>query len=198
MANFFQFGDSIHDLLRKILAKLNSGISISGSESASNEALEVTGNIGGFSVVLDPDPLLAVSDNQNFVSDDLLGFPLEFKNAFREDHLTGVLESLTIVDRRLQAVALEVIFLERVPTNATLVEEDPVSWNGDEYLITARVSVAANDYVTIGNVSVAHVKGIGSVLKSTNTSQWALVVTKGAPNYTREDDLSIRVGILQD
>jgi hypothetical protein len=167
-------------------------VTISAALPAGTNAI---GNVGGkMAVVKDT---TAVSTTPAYTAGDAVGAKRTIANALTAVG-TGVLESITVLDRANQSAALTIIIFDADPTNATITDNAAFVYSTDDLKVLGQVSVSASDYVTTNSKAVATIKGIGLSLKSAGTSLFCAVVTTGTPTYVATTDVQIIFGILQD
>lgn len=124
---------------------------------------------------------------------------------------TGLLKSLTVVEKGTQKAPLTFIFFSAQPAVAYADVATPTISSADANLIVGQATVGVADYLTTGGVSVAQIDCGGIVLGSKlandptsytvapdNRDLWALVVTTGTPTYVTAADLRFQFGTLQD
>jgi hypothetical protein len=157
----------------------------------------ISGNVGGKTTAIKD--TTAVSTTPAYTSGDAVGAKRTLTNVFLSSGGTAILESITVLDRANQAAALEIIFFDSDPTNATITDNAAFVYSTDDLKVLGRVSVAASDYVTLNSKAIATLKGIGLTLKgNATTSLFVAVVTTGTPTYAATTDVQITFGFLQD
>ena len=110
---------------------------------------------------------------------------------------SGILESLSIVDKSKQKSVLNVLFFSSTPTIVS-VDNAPLDITDAEMAAKCigYVPVAAADYKDIANSSIASVRALNLVLNRTDTSDLcALILSGGTPTYTSTSDLVLKFGI---
>lgn len=114
--------------------------------------------------------------------------------------VAGALHSITVIDQAAQDAVLDFLFFKDEPTVATITDNAPFAWGagGDEPLCIGRVRVTAADYVAYDSKSVAHVRGIGSVLSTIRPDGrlYIAAITFTTPTYA-VGDLTFHFGILK-
>jgi hypothetical protein len=158
-------------------------------------AVPVSGNLGGKMAVIKDTTV--VSTSPTYTSGDAVGAKRTLANALTSIG-TGVLESITVLDRANQKATLEIFIFDADPTNATITDNAAFVFSTDDLKVLARIEVGPSDYVTINSKAVATIKGIGVALKAAGTSLYVVVVTTDTPTYAATTDLQLIFGILQD
>lgn len=122
----------------------------------------------------------------------------EIANVMRENAGTGLLHSLSVVDKDDQGAALTLFFLN---SSASLGTENstPSIGDSDAETILGWVDVSAADYKDLGGVRVASVKNVGLGLQSgaATTSIYVAVTTSGTPTYATSG-LELYLHVLRD
>lgn len=121
----------------------------------------------------------------------------EIAGALRVSGGTGVLESVTVIDRDDQGIALDLVFTDGSASFGVLgAAPAAADVLGDKVL--GVVHVAAADYVDLGNFRAATVAGINLTVKgNATTSLWVAALANGSATFTASG-LTIKAGILQD
>lgn len=165
---------------------------LSGSGDAS-----AGGNMGGFTSLINISPTVTAGA---YLAGDSIGGKLTLTDAFRLDRPTGVLESITILDRANQKAAMQILIFNANPTAATLTNDAPFVASTNDVNVIASVALAATDYVTVNSKAYATLKGLGITLKNAagDRDLWAAVVAVGTPTFAAATDFHIKFGILQD
>jgi len=155
-------------------------------------------NVGGYSVALKD--TTAVSASSAYTAGDAVGGKRTITGALRTSNGSGILESITILDRANQKAAMELFIFDSDPSAATITDNSAFVFSTDDLKVLAHVTIATTDYITINSKAVATIKGLGTVLKgaNSNTSLYAALVTTGTPTYAATTDVQVIYGILQD
>lgn len=155
-----------------------------------------SGNVGGFTTVIKD--TTAVSTSPAYTTGDAVGGKRTIANAVRAQG-TGILQSITVLDRANQKGGLTIFIFDADPTNATITDNSAFVFSVDDLKVIAQISIAAGDYVTTNGKAVAQVSGLAIPVKAASgTSLYAAVVTTDAPTFVATTDLQIEYGILQD
>jgi hypothetical protein len=164
--------------------------------TAANLNATVIGNVGGYTTVIKD--TTAVSTSPAYSAGDAVGAKRTIANAVRTPG-TGVLESVTILDRANQKAAMTLFIFDADPTAATITDNAAFVFSTDDVKVIAQVNIAASDYVTTNSKALAQKTGLGVALKaSSGTSLYAALVTTGTPTYAATTDVQLEYGILQD
>lgn len=156
----------------------------------------VVGNIGGFTTVIKD--TTAVSTTPAYTAGDAVGGKRTLANAVRTPG-TGILQSISILDRANQKAAMTLFIFDANPTAATITDNAAFVFSTDDLNVIAQVSVAASDYVTTNSKAVAVISGLQIPLKAASgTSLYAALVTTGTPTFAATTDVQLEFGILQD
>lgn len=138
------------------------------------------------------------TDTGAYTDGDVLADTQEVAGAVREDAGSAILESVSIIDRSDQKIAMDLLFFR---TSVSLGTENSAPSISDadagEYL--GRVYVAVSDYIDLGGVSVATLSGIGLVLEAgaASTSVYVAAITRGGTPTYAADALRLRLGLMQ-
>jgi hypothetical protein len=99
---------------------------------------------------------------------------------------SGLLESLVLLDKSNQKVALDVLIFESSPAAATITDNSAFVFSTDDLKVIARVSIATGDYVTVASEAVAVKSNLRTSLKSSggNNLYAAVIASTGStPTY---------------
>lgn len=155
-------------------------------------------NVGGYTVAIKD--TTAVSTSPAYSIGDAVGAKRTITGALRTSNGSGILESITLLDRANQKAAMELFIFDSNPAAATITDNAAFVFSTDDLKVLAHVTIAATDYITINSKAIATIKGIGAALKGADstTSLYAALVTTGTPTYAATTDLQLIYGILQD
>ena len=135
-----------------------------------------------------------------YSANDIVGGKITIANAARDPGGSGLLHSLTIIDKGKQAAALEFFFFsaDLAGTYADNAAEDISA--ADALLNIGVISAASADYKAMANYSVVTVRNIGLPYKvaSGATSLFLIVRCTGTPTYAAINNLQFRFGLLRD
>ena len=153
-------------------------------------------NVGGFTSLLKDTTAVSTSI---YAAGDAVGGKRTLTNALRTSGGTGILESITILDRANQKAAMELFIFDSDPSAATITDNSAFVFSTDDLKVLAHITIADTDYVTINSKAMATLKGIGITLKGSGTANlYAALVTTGTPTYAATTDVQLIYGILQD
>lgn len=157
----------------------------------------VTGNVGGYTTVIKDHTAVTAA---GYSAGNAVGGKRTLTNALRSNNGTGVLESVSILDRANQKAAMTLFIFEADPSAATITDKSAFVFSTDDLKVIAQVSIATTDYVTTNSEAIAQKTGLGIALKGANgnTSLYAALVTSGTPTFAATTDVQLVYGILQD
>lgn len=163
-------------------------------EAQAGEAF--AGSVGGITDIVSVTLSL---DTSAYTSGDVLADTQVVTNAARKTDGTGTIQSLVVIDKDDNGVAMDLHFFS---ANVALgTENSPPSIsdaNTDNHL--GSVSVAAAEYKDLGGVKVATVRGVALPFKAASGTRHiyvSAVTTGGSPTHTATG-ITLRVGVLQD
>lgn len=152
----------------------------------------------GKSKIVVAEPLLSLTP---YASNDQIGGALLLRYAMDDDRGdTGAILSVAVVDKASQNSAFDILFFKSLPVIAS-TDNEPLDISAAEMVdkYVGRVSVAAGDYEALANCSDATVLAVGLLVESIQTTDlYAVIHCKGTPTFTSTNDLTIKIGILQD
>lgn len=134
-----------------------------------------------------------------YAANDQVGAVNTITNAAPSTGGTVEIESLILIDKAKQALALDVFFFDVSPT---LVSADNAEFEMTDANLAAaykgHIKIVAGDYATTKNASVANPKIQGLFLKSLPATKnlYCVVITRGAPTYSN-GDLVLQIGLKQ-
>jgi hypothetical protein len=133
-----------------------------------------------------------------------VGIPVEIKNAAEDSGACSTLQSFVVLDPAKQNQPLDVIFFSQKPASSG----DGVAFNpsaSDLANCLGSASILAANYSAFSANSVATAPNIRLKLKpskasasQSNTSVWAVVVSRGTPAYGAANNLTIVLGLDKD
>lgn len=169
----------------------------STSVAIATDQLTTLQNVGGYTAGLKDTTAVSTSA---YTAGDAVGGKRTITGALRTSNGSGILESITILDRANQKAAMELFIFDSDPTAATITDNAAFVFSTDDLKVLAHVTIAATDYITINSKAIATIKGLGIALRgaNSNTSLYAALVTTGTPTYVATTDLQLIYGILQD
>lgn len=139
-------------------------------------------------------------DGAAYASGDLIGdqSPIALAAA-RISGGSGILHSVTIKDLTKQNSALKIVIFDSNPSGTTFTDNSALDVaDADIDKIISWIDIAASDYISFSDNSVAHIRGLSiPFLASGSSNLYFCVISNGTPTYVA-DELSISFGILQD
>ena len=137
-------------------------------------------------------------DTNAYADGDLLADVQELASATRIDVGTGIIQTLTVIDKDDQGGALDVYFTSVATTWGT-ENSAPTITDAVAASIQGSVSVTSADYYDLGGVRVAHINSIGMPVKSPSNSDslYVAVIGRATATYTASG-IVLNIGILID
>lgn len=131
-----------------------------------------------------------------YSANDAVGGKLQFKGVPAEH---GLLHSITLIDKANQKAAMVLVLYDDDFTADTDNAAYSVE-SGDIDNIVGVVEIAAADYITVGSIAIATVRGLSLPIKNNKNegTTYAQLMTTGTPTYASTTDLIIKLGILRD
>lgn len=152
------------------------------------------GNVGG---VTGYKELTLTLDTGAYVAGDVLADTQIIENIVRIQSGTGIIHSVTILDKSDQAQSLDLVFLRSNVSIGT--ENSPVSvsdTNADEIL--GVVEVDASDYVDLVNSHIATKTNLGIGFRALESKHlYVAAISRGTGTYAA-DGITLKITILQD
>jgi hypothetical protein len=142
---------------------------------------------------------LSMPNAGGYTANDQVGGANTLSNACASTGGTVEVESISVVDKAKQSLALDVFFFDSSPT---LASADNAEFEMTDANLLAQckgvVRVAAGDYSASKNGSFAQVRNLGLFLKALASSKdlYCVAVTRGAPTYA-DGDISLIIGCKQ-
>jgi DNA-binding phage protein len=180
-------------------AAVNTGVASPGTPALAvtvQQPATVLGNVGGYTTVIKD--TTAVSSSPAYTAGDAVGGKRTIANAVRTPG-TGILESITILDRANQKAGMTLFIFDADPTVATITDNAAFVFSTDDLKVIAQINIGASDYVTTNSKAIAQKTGLGVALKAASgTTLYAALVTTGTPTFAATTDVQLEYGILQD
>lgn len=155
--------------------------------------LRVGGKTGYSEVVL-------TLDTSIYASGDVLSDTAVIHNALDEVEGTGIIHSVTLLDKADQAGALDLVFFR---TNVSLGTKNAAvsisDTNADE--IVGVVEIAASDYVDLVNSQIVTKSNLGIGFQGDPTSGiklYVAAISRDTKTYASANDITLKITILQD
>ena len=185
--------NEIH-VLNKEPLPANSGVDIGDVDVLSIAAGENhLGKVGGEGLTIAQTPTI---DTDAYTANDNVGGLLEFANAARVSGGGGLLNKVVIIDDAKQDAELELWLFDRTFTQGA----DDAAWSPSEAdleNLVDVVSTADGTYYDTANQGVCVIE-LARRYDLNGTSLFGRLVTRGTPTYAATDDLTIKVGLIQD
>jgi hypothetical protein len=165
---------------------------LSGTEE---DGTEIPGHaVGGHSVVREVTLSL---DTSQYADGDVLADTQEIASALRISGGSGILHSVTVLDKDDQGEALDLLLLNASGSigteNAAVSVSDAVADT-----IMGVVEVAAGDFVDLVNSQIAAKTNLGIVLEvASGSSLYVAAISRGTGTYTTAG-ITLKLGIIQD
>lgn len=142
-------------------------------------------------------PVLAVAGV--YAAGDVVGSKLTLAGAVRAAGGGGIIQSVRLADKAKQNAATDVVFFAADPATSVFTDNAVATVADADLLLSAgHVSIAAADYASFADNSLATVGGVGLAVKlDSGVDLFAILVTRGAPTYAN-GDLELEVTVLQD
>lgn len=143
--------------------------------------------------------------NLAYAAGQQIGVPVEIKNAVEDSGSSATVQSVSIQDPAKQDAAVDVIFFSQAPSAGA----DKAAWAptaADLAKILGVVKIVAANYSDGAAMSIGSLVNAGLKVKAgkaapsqSNSSIWALIVSRGTPNYgASAANLALLVGIDRD
>lgn len=158
--------------------------------------------VDGDVTVTSPDLVVTVTptlDTSAYASGDLLFDSTEVANAVRTNGSTAILQSVTLLDKADQGVAMTLLFANAATDFGTL-NSAPDPDDAECATVLGIVRIATADYIDLGGAKVATASNIGLLLKAgaaTTSLYVAGVNSTGTPTYGAASDLVLQLGFLR-
>lgn len=188
-------------------AKVETDSPVAGSQviyvTSSGSPVAVAGDASGnvsistSTVAVTSAPTISTSA---YAAGDNIGGLISLASAVRVSGGSGVINTVVVADKALQNSALDVVFFAANPTNTTFTDNAALTVHDTDLLtIVGHISVAASDYTSFADNSVATSKNNGLAFKLTSgTTLYAAIVCRGTPTYAATSDIKLIVKIFQD
>jgi len=138
-----------------------------------------------------------ISAGTAYASGDALGGKLMFGDAVRQDIKTGRITKVVVIDNAKQLAPLDLVLFDRTFTSAAdNAPFDPT--DADMQNCIGHLSVAAADYASFVNNSIATVDNISFGYTLDGTTLYGQMVVRGTPTYVATDDLTIILTVERD
>jgi len=136
-----------------------------------------------------------------YASGDVLGTTSPIKiEPIRYVYGTAILHSIVTQDLSAQGGAIDLVVFDSQPTATTFTDNSALDIaDADLPKVIGVISIAAADYATFSDSSVATTRNIGLPIKSlaTTPNLWVCPVSRDTKTYVA-NELSLAIGFLQD
>lgn len=140
------------------------------------------------------------ADGAAYIAGDVLGdqSPIALA-AGRYSGGAGTIHSITVKDLSKQNAALKIVFFDANPSNTTFTDNQPLDLSDSDIdKVIAWVDVAAGDYISFSDNSVAHIKGLNIPMLTVGSANlYFCIIVNSSVTYVA-DELSIAFGVYQD
>lgn len=140
-----------------------------------------------------------VLDTNIYASGDILADTQGVGDALSGDLRSGILQTVTVIDKDDQGAAFDIWILDAMVSFGT-VNSAPSITDANAANIMGRVQVGTGDYYDLGGVRVAYLTQLAMPIRAIpSTRDIAIAVVNGAgtPTYSASG-VVIRFGILRD
>lgn len=171
---------------------------LSGNARVIPAATEVhLGQIGGTTTNIAPTLAVTVAA---YSAGNCVGGLLTLTSAMRISGGSGAWAKLTITDHANQKAPLDILLFKSSPAGTfTDHAAFPTMTAADNALVSARISIAASDWVTVGGSAyVTKLVGPLPVTASGSANLYAAMNTSGTPTYAATTDLNAIFGFFCD
>ena len=136
-------------------------------------------------------------DTSAYVTGDLLADAQEIKFAVREGNATGMIQSVTLLDKDDKAVDLDLYFTNDSTSwgteNSALAVTDAIADS-----IYGIVSIVSTDYTDLVGSQIVFKNNLGMIVKGDSAgSLYVAAACRGSVTYTASG-ITLRIGILRD
>jgi hypothetical protein len=158
------------------------------------------GEVGGNTLPVIVTPTITAGA---YTANDIVGGKLTIANAARKSGGSGIIQSITVIDKGHKTtvpsgVELGFYFFSADVAGAYADNDAEAISAVDSLLNIGYAIVLADSYKTMTNYCIATVTNIGLPFLCATTSLYCIVRTPGAVTYASTSDLQFRFGILRD
>lgn len=131
-----------------------------------------------------------------YSANDAVGGLLTFANSTAVAGHTGVIQSVTIIDEAKQSADLELALFD---TTFTPTADNAAFAPSDTVILTCIAVIPITTYYDFSVNSVGVAVNLGIAFKTSGSANlFGQLLTRGTPTYAATNDLTIKLGILQD
>jgi len=156
--------------------------------------MQTLGSVVGVSKVVEVTLSL---DTSIYASGDVLAAPQEIANFFPRQGGTGVIQSIQVLDKDDQGVAMDLVFMNATGSlgaeNAAVGPTDAVADT-----IVGIVVVATGDYVDLVNSKLAVKANVGLLVGSSTQSLFVGAITRGGTPTHTASGVTLKIGVMLD
>jgi hypothetical protein len=176
------------------MTSLNTGGGSGGDVDISDRAARIVGVVTTKGTTISQTPTITAGA---YVANDNVGGLLTFANATDVSGSGGVIKDMVIIDDASQSAALELwLFNQTFTQGADNAVWTPVEADL-ENLVTV-ITTADGTYYTGGATGTVCVVEVARRYDAAATSLFGRLVTRGTPTYVATDDVTVKIGLLQD
>lgn len=136
-----------------------------------------------------------VLNNDAYDSGDVLWDSAAIAGAVRTTGGSAILQSLCLIDKDDQGVAMTLVFMSASQSLGT--KDSAPDIDDTEVLdVIGHVEIASGDYKDLGANRIATVRNIGLVVTSATTTVYVAAITGGTPTHTT-GGIRLKLGFLQ-
>lgn len=157
--------------------------------------------IEGKSKIVSATPTL---DTNVYAANDRVGSVMEFANAMDDASGTGIIVSVTVLDKATQGVALSLFLFKDIPTVASADNAALDISDAEMAKCVGVIPIATGDYVATASNTIATVRDVSLLVGATKSatsltgkSLYGVLRTGGTPTYAA-DSLVVSLCIKQD
>lgn len=143
-------------------------------------------------------------DTNAYASGDRVGSVMTFTNAMDDSGGTGTVISVVVLDKAAQGSALSLLLFNDLPTVASADNAAIDISDAEMAKCVGVIPIASGDYVTTASNSVATVRGVNLLVKSTKSANnlkgknlFGVLKSGGSPTYAASS-LVVSLCIKQD
>lgn len=141
-----------------------------------------------------------ITSGAAYSSGNLVGGKGTLSNSVRPGILSGMISSVTIMDKSTQNADMDVIFFNADPSGTTYTDRAAYApTDADMQKVICRVQVRDKDtFSANGQAYAQNVNCPFNLASNSANILYYVFVVRGTPTYTSTTDLTLSVGILQD
>jgi hypothetical protein len=153
------------------------------------------GEIGGNTLPIIVTPTITAG---GYSANDIIGGKIAIANAGRVSGGSGLIQSITVIDKAKIAAELE-FYLFSADLAGTYADNAAEAISAADALLNiGHAIILASDYKTLANYSIATIANVGLPYKCGVTSLYLIVRTTAGITYAATSNLQFRFGLLRD